>query len=141
MQTPECAARQTSSTRRASGDIKATGVSVRRSPSRTVGSGNFLSKSSSDPTIGLVRATHEEEALAIACGIRLGGVRTVLIVQNAGLLSSGAGMVCLAQRYQFPILILVSYRGTPSDPVFYHVPKGRATEPVLQWLGGPFCVR
>ena len=29
----------------------------------------------------LVRATHEEEALAIACGIRLGGVRTALLVQ------------------------------------------------------------
>jgi sulfopyruvate decarboxylase subunit alpha len=101
--------------------------------------GEFLVHIERDSTIGLVRATHEEEALAIACGIRLGGVRTVLIVQNAGLLSSGAGMVCLAQRYQFPILILVSYRGTPSDPVFYHVPKGRATEPVLRGLGVPFA--
>jgi sulfopyruvate decarboxylase subunit alpha len=101
--------------------------------------GEFLIHIERDSTIGLVRATHEEEALAIACGIRLGGVRTVLIVQNAGLLSSGAGMVCLAQRYQFPILILVSYRGTPSDPVFYHVPKGRATEPVLRGLGVPFA--
>ena len=82
----------------------------------------------------LVRATHEEEALAIACGARLGGVRTALFVQNAGLLSMGAGMVCLAQRYQFPLLILVSYRGTPEDPVFYHVPKGRVTEPVLKGL-------
>jgi sulfopyruvate decarboxylase subunit alpha len=35
----------------------------------------------------LVRATHEEEALAIACGIRLGGIRTALLVQNAGVLS------------------------------------------------------
>jgi sulfopyruvate decarboxylase subunit alpha len=51
------------------------------------------------------------------------------------LLSMGAGMVTLAQRYQFPLLILVSYRGTPEDPVFYHVAKGRATEPVLKGLG------
>jgi sulfopyruvate decarboxylase subunit alpha len=83
----------------------------------------------------LVRATHEEEALAIACGARLGGVRAALFVQNAGLLSMGAGMVTLAQRYQFPLLMLVSYRGTPDDPVFYHVAKGRATEPVLKGLG------
>jgi sulfopyruvate decarboxylase TPP-binding subunit len=41
----------------------------------------------------------------------------------------------LAQRYQFPLLMLVSYRGTPEDPVFYHIPKGRATEPVLKGLG------
>jgi hypothetical protein len=72
----------------------------------------------------LVRATHEEEALAIACGARLGGARTAMFVQNAGLLSMGAGMVTLAQRYQFPLLMLVSYRGTAEDPVFYHVPKG-----------------
>jgi sulfopyruvate decarboxylase subunit alpha len=96
--------------------------------------GEILVRIEQDGAIRLVRATHEEEALAIACGARLGGVRTVLIVQNAGLLSAGAGMVTLAQRYQFPLLILVSYRGTPDDPVFYHVAKGRVTEPVLDGL-------
>jgi sulfopyruvate decarboxylase subunit alpha len=97
--------------------------------------GEILVRIEREPSMRLVRATHEEEALAIACGARLGGVRTVLFVQNAGLLSVGAGMVCLAQRYQFPLLILVSYRGTADDPVFYHVPKGRVTEPVLKGLG------
>ena len=74
--------------------------------------GEFLVRVEQQPTIQLVRATHEEEALAIACGIRLGGVRAALLVQNAGVLSMGAGMVSLAQRYQFPLLMLVSYRGT-----------------------------
>src|SRR3984885_2808089 len=100
--------------------------------------GEMLVRVEQEPSIQLVRATHEEEALAIACGTRLGGVRTVLFVQNAGLLSMGAGMVCLAQRYQFPLLMLVSYRGTPQDPVFYHVPKGRVTEPVLSGRPAPF---
>ena len=68
-----------------------------------------------EPDMSLIRATHEEEALAISCGSRLGGVRTALIIQNAGLLSMGSGMVCLAQRYQFPLLILASYRGTADD--------------------------
>jgi sulfopyruvate decarboxylase subunit alpha len=99
--------------------------------------GEILVRIEHEPTMRLIRATHEEEALAIACGARLGGVRTALMVQNAGLLSMGAGMVCLAQRYQFPLLILVSYRGTPDDPVFYHVPKGRVTEPVLRGLALP----
>jgi len=101
--------------------------------------GETLVRIGREPTIRLVRATHEEEALAIACGIRLGGVRTTMLVQNAGLLSSGAGMVCLARRYQFPLLILVSYRGTADDPVFYHIAKGRATEPVLEGLGVPYA--
>jgi sulfopyruvate decarboxylase subunit alpha len=97
--------------------------------------GEMLVRIEQEPTMRLVRATHEEEALAIACGIRLGGVRTALLVQNAGVLSMGAGMVSLAQRYQFPLLMLVSYRGTLDDPVFYHVPKGRVTEPVFRGIG------
>jgi sulfopyruvate decarboxylase subunit alpha len=97
--------------------------------------GEILVRIESEPSMRLIRATHEEEALAIACGARLGGARTAMFVQNAGMLSMGAGMVCLAQRYQFPLLMLVSYRGTAEDPVFYHIPKGRATEPVLTGLG------
>jgi sulfopyruvate decarboxylase subunit alpha len=97
--------------------------------------GEILIRIEQEPEMILVRATHEEEALAIACGFRLGGVRTALLVQNAGVLSMGAGMVSLAQRYQFPLLMLVSYRGTPDDPVFYHLPKGRATEPVFRGIG------
>jgi sulfopyruvate decarboxylase subunit alpha len=97
--------------------------------------GEILVRIEQNTAIRLLRATHEEEALAIACGARLGGVRTAMFVQNAGLLSMGAGMVTLAQRYQFPLLMLVSYRGTAEDPVFYHVPKGRVTEPVLRGLG------
>jgi sulfopyruvate decarboxylase subunit alpha len=96
--------------------------------------GEFLVHIEQEPTLQLVRATHEEEALAIACGIRLGGVRTALLVQNAGVLSMGAGMVSLAQRYQFPLLMLVSYRGTPEDAIFYHIPKGRVTESVFTGL-------
>jgi sulfopyruvate decarboxylase subunit alpha len=97
--------------------------------------GEILVRIEQEGVIRLVRATHEEEGLAIACGARLGGQRTVMFVQNAGLLSMGAGMVSLAQRYQFPLLMLVSYRGTVEDPVFYHVPKGRVTEPVLKGIG------
>ena len=97
--------------------------------------GEILARVEQELAMRLVRATHEEEALAIACGTRLGGLRTALFVQNAGVLSMGAGMVSLAQRYQFPLLMLVSYRGTVEDPVFYHTPKGRVTEPVLKGFG------
>lgn len=102
--------------------------------------GEILVRIEQGSAIKLVRATHEEEALAIACGARLGGVRTAMFVQNAGLLSMGAGMVSLAQRYQFPLLMLVSYRGTVDDPVFYHIPKGRVTEPVLKGIGLSYAI-
>lgn len=97
--------------------------------------GEILIRIEQEPSMSLIRATHEEEALAIACGARLGGRRTVLMIQNVGLLTIGAGMVSLAQRYQFPLLILASYRGTLEDAIYYHIPKGRVTEPVLQGFG------
>jgi len=102
--------------------------------------GGIMERVEADPDMILIRATHEEEALSIACGARLGGARTVLLIQNVGLLTMGAGMVSLAMRYQFPILILASYRGSPRDPVFYHIPKGRVTEPVLQGFGLRYAV-
>src|SRR5947208_8041529 len=85
--------------------------------------GEILVRIEQEPTIKLVRATHEEEALAIACGTRLGGVRTAMIVQNAGGLSMGAGMSSLAHRYQFPQCMLVPYPGTEEDRLSYHVPR------------------
>lgn len=97
--------------------------------------GEVLQRIDRDPDMTLVRATHEEEALATACGAHLGGKRAVLLIQNVGLLTMGAAIVSLAQRYQVPVLILASYRGSAADPVFYHIPKGRATEPVLQGFG------
>ena len=97
--------------------------------------GQLLVEIDREPGMTLIRATHEEEALAIACGARLGGARTVMLIQNVGLTTMGAGTVALAQRYQFPILILASFRGSTRDPIFYHIPKGRVTEPVLQALG------
>ena len=119
--------------------LKRAGVSVVVSvPDSWIGV--FMEKVDEDPGMTLIRATHEEEALSISCGARLGGARTVLLIQNIGLLTTGAGMVCLAQRYQFPILILASYRGSPRDPVFYHLPKGRATEPVLRAYGLSYAV-
>jgi sulfopyruvate decarboxylase subunit alpha len=102
--------------------------------------GGIMEQIDNDPGMTLIRATHEEEALAIACGARIGGARTILLIQNVGLLTMGAGLVSLAMRYQIPVLALASYRGSPRDPVFYHIPKGRATEPVLQGLGLRYAV-
>jgi sulfopyruvate decarboxylase subunit alpha len=102
--------------------------------------GGIAERIEADGDMTLVRATHEEEALAIACGARLGGARPVLLVQNAGLLSMGAGMVALALRYQFPVLILAPFRGSARDPVYYHVAKGRVTEPVLRGLGVMYAI-
>lgn len=79
----------------------------------------------------VVDVASEEEAIAIACGANLTGGRAAVAIQNAGLLNCGAVLASLAQLYRIPCFMLVSYRGDDRDPVYYHVPKGRMTEPTL----------
>lgn len=79
----------------------------------------------------VVDVAREEEAIAIACGAALCGARAAVVIQNAGLLNSGAVIGSLVQLYTIPCFMLVSYRGDARDPIYYHGPKGRATEPTL----------
>jgi sulfopyruvate decarboxylase subunit alpha len=82
----------------------------------------------------------EEEAIAIACGANLVGRRGVALIQNAGLLNCGGILASLVELYRIPLFLLVSYRGDHRDPVYYHVPKGRRTEPVLAAMGIPYAL-
>ncbi len=83
----------------------------------------------------VVDVASEEEAIAIACGANLAGGRAAVVIQNAGLLNCGAVLASLVQLYRIPCVLIVSYRGDERDPVYYHVPKGRITEPTLEAWG------
>lgn len=87
------------------------------------------------PKFRVVDVAREEEAVAIACGAALVGARTVVLIQNAGLLNCGAVIGSLVQLYRIPCFLLVSYRGDERDPIYYHAPKGQATEPTLRAWG------
>jgi sulfopyruvate decarboxylase TPP-binding subunit len=88
--------------------------------------------------IHLVPATREEEAIAVGCGSAIAGVRSVGLMQNAGLLSAGNVIATLASSYAAPIVLMVVHRGGPDDPSRYQVRKGQATEPMLRALGVPY---
>ncbi len=79
----------------------------------------------------VVDVVREEEAVAIACGAALVGAGAAVVIQNAGLLHSGAVIASLVHLYTIPCFFLVSYRGDERDPVYYHGPKGRVTEGTL----------
>jgi sulfopyruvate decarboxylase alpha subunit len=87
----------------------------------------------------VVDVAREEEAIAIACGAHLVGARAAVVIQNAGLLNSGAVIGSLVQLYRLPCFLLVSYRGDARDPIYYHAAKGRATEPTLRAWGLRFA--
>ncbi len=101
--------------------------------------GPLIAAVAADRYFESVRCCSEEEAVAVAAGAALAGQKSACVFQNAGLLSSGRG-VALAQTYHAPTLMLISHRGTHrDDPLYYHVYKGRTTEPMLEGLGVSFA--
>ncbi len=121
------------------GGLKTCGVSVAASLPDTW-LGPLLARLTEDSEIRHVPVCREEEGLAICSGVVLGGSDAVLIVQNAGILSSGTGLLTLPSMNRLPLLLLISYRGSSRDPLFYHVPKGLSTEPFLEALKIPYRV-
>ncbi len=102
--------------------------------------GRLVDELGRTPAVMLVAACREEEAVAIACGANLAGRRGAVLMQNVGLFNSGGILASLVELYRVPLFLLVSYRGDYRDPLFYHAPKGRHTEPVLRALGIPYAL-
>ena len=78
--------------------------------------------------------------MAIACGASLAGGRGAVLIQNAGLFNCGGVLAGLVELYRVPCFFIVSYRGDARDPVYYHAPKGRVTEPTLAAWRLPFQI-
>jgi sulfopyruvate decarboxylase subunit alpha len=87
------------------------------------------------PGLRVIDVAREEEAVAIACGVALGGARAAVAIQNAGLLNCGGVIASLVQLYRLPCFFLVSLRGDARDAIYYHAPKGARTEPTLDAWG------
>jgi sulfopyruvate decarboxylase alpha subunit len=90
--------------------------------------------------IRAVDAAREEEAVAIACGATLAGGRGAVLIQNAGLFNCGGVLAGLVDLSRIPCFFIVSYRGDRRDPVYYHEPKGRVTEPTLSAWRLPYAI-
>lgn len=91
-----------------------------------------------DPEMTFVRLAKEEEGVGISAGAHLAGTKSVILMQNHGLLASINGIVSLAQLYRIPLVMLISYRGEfgESDP--WQTEGGSVTIPVLDALGIPW---
>jgi sulfopyruvate decarboxylase subunit alpha len=77
---------------------------------------NFMYDAMSRQTeITLVPICREGEAMAIAAGLVLGGKKPVVLHQNTGLFEAGDSVRGLGLFLQFPILLLLGYRGWRRD--------------------------
>ena len=79
----------------------------------------------------------EEEGMGICAGAYLGGKFPCIMMQNTGIGNSVNSIVSLLQLYQMPIVFLISYRGTPGEPVGAQGGMASVTEDILNTLRIP----
>ncbi|MCC2334736.1 hypothetical protein [Cellulomonas wangsupingiae] len=87
--------------------------------------------------VDTVHAAREEEAIAIGCGLVLGGGAPLVAMQNSGLASALNTLGSLAVAYQIGVCLLVSVRGDEADSNPAQRPVGRATRALLDSLDVP----
>ncbi len=87
-----------------------------------------------DGAMETVPLTTEEEGVALLAGAWLGGQRGVLLMQSSGV-GNCVNMFSLIRACRFPLLMLVTMRGSPGEFNPWQVPLGRITGEVLELTG------
>ncbi|UCC14855.1 MAG: phosphonopyruvate decarboxylase [Gammaproteobacteria bacterium] len=89
-----------------------------------------------DPDLRYVGATNEGDAVAIAAGAELGGLHSVVMLQNSGLGNAVNPLSSLTWPFRLPVLLIVTLRGDPDAPPDepQHHLMGQITAPLLEML-------
>ena len=85
-----------------------------------------------DEEIIHVPVTREEEGIRICAGAYLGGKRPAILMQNSGLGNSINALKSLTELYEFPLLMIMSHRGTEGEGIIGQVPMGKSTPEILK---------
>lgn len=102
---------------------------------------NLLIELERSSEIQYIPATREDEAIGIASGYYFGGEKSFVLMQNSGLGNIGDALTSLAQLYNIPMLIFVSYRGLKEDEDMpEHSIMGEITENLLESLNISFSI-
>lgn len=64
----------------------------------------------------------------------MGGKKPAILMQNSGLGNSVNVLASLFKLYQFPILMIISHRGTEGEFMGAQIPMGEATTGILDTL-------
>jgi sulfopyruvate decarboxylase subunit alpha len=91
-----------------------------------------------DPEITHIPVTREEEGIGICAGAYLGGKRTAILMQNSGLGNSINALKSLMELYEFPLVMVMSHRGTEGESIVGQVPMCESTPRILEAMDFKF---
>ncbi len=94
----------------------------------------LLELCAADPQTRIVTLTTEEEGIAIATGIWLGGRRCMVAMQSSGV-GNCMNALGYAAALRAPCLLLVTMRGQWGEFNPWQVPMGQAVQTVLEAMG------
>ena len=94
----------------------------------------LIRRMAKDNEIRHVPVGREAETIAICAGAFFGGVRSVAIIGNTGLLTCTGEMATLCLRHMIPVFCIVSGRGSIDDHKVYQEVQGRRTDPAAAGL-------
>jgi phosphonopyruvate decarboxylase len=96
----------------------------------------FINYTIDSPALRYVGAANEGDAVAIAAGSELAGVRSVVMFQNSGLGNAVNPLTSLTYIFKIPILVIVTLRGEPNglpdEP--QHELMGTITQSLLELM-------
>ena len=98
---------------------------------------NIITILERDKNIYYSSVPREEEGMGICAGAYLGNKLPCIMMQNTGIGNSVNAIVSLLQLYQMPVVFLISYRGTPGEPVGAQRGMASVTEDILNTLRIP----
>ncbi len=99
------------------------------------GLAGLLDLLATDQEIKHLPVTREEEGVGIAAGLFLGGQLPVLLMQNSGLGNCLNALMSLTRLYRLSLVMLISHRGLPGEPIVAQTPMGRITADLLDLAG------
>jgi len=102
---------------------------------------SLIRRVAKDNTIRHVPVGREAETIAICAGAFFGGVRSVAIIGNTGLLTCTGEMATLCLRHMIPVFCIVSGRGSIDDHKVYQEVQGRRTIPLPLIFNSPHTMR
>ena len=98
---------------------------------------NMITILENDKDIYYSAITREEEGMGICAGAYLGNKLPCIMMQNTGIGNSVNAIVSLLQLYNIPVVFLISYRGTPGEPIGAQGGMASVTEDILKTLRIP----
>ena len=98
---------------------------------------NMITILESDNDIFYSAVPREEEGMGICVGAFFGNKFPCIMMQNTGIGNSVNAIVSLLQLYQIPVIFLISFRGTPGEPVGAQGGMAKITEDILNLLRIP----